>query len=75
MAVGLVTLLWPEGCCCFKTFQDKTALLLLPDFQICESAVTLGVELELGEGEEDDVLEIKMCSQLCCGAAVGTQGL
>lgn len=31
--------------------------MLLPDLQICEVAVPL--ELELGEGEEGDVLEIK----------------
>lgn len=58
-SVGPVTLLWPEGCHCFKAFQDKQLDCSFQTFRYVKQLLLWGLELELCEGEEGDVLEIK----------------
>lgn len=71
VAVALVTLLWPGGCCCFKAFQDKQLDCSLQTFRYVKQLLLWGLELELGEGEEDDALEISNLFPAllwgCCG--------
>lgn len=42
VAVGFATLLWPEGCCWFKAFQDKQLYCSFQTFKYVKQLLVLG---------------------------------